>query len=442
MPVDPQQPQGRYTKGLQDSFNKGLNNFGNVLRTVIFHGGKDFEGQLDDFQLRNALLAIIHGGFFIAIMVIAAHKKISDIPQVKLFPVVWTNVTINGNYSGLTGTKLDTCAKDPDIVTAKWGSSEVWQYQIRATTTDILPAKWMLLMGFIAITLFAHVARVVLAKTYFVTVLRYNLPRWDRWSEYAFSSSAMIIIIAGSTGVNDAYLLWTISTAQFAMVMFGLAIEALDYCRSYVKTSFSGMASQAMLSGVSVSSDVPGENHLLSVSSIKMPWKIAEKQLPASLLSKKKQTLEHCNVVGERMPLMNYPIGEYENDLAEMFKRIIKWIKISLFLTSTWIYLWIWLTIWNSFSNVRDSFDCMNAGYKTVAFDIPMAIITVEFFAFGSFAVFAAVFAFRWESESLLNTRTPYHAFYSEYIYGMLSLTSKVVLAFLLLWESRSTKIE
>ena len=195
--------------------------------------------------------------------------------------------------------------------------------------------------------------RVLLAKTYFISVMQYNQPRWDRWSEYAFSSSAMIIIIAGTAGVNYAFLLWTLSTAQFAMLMFGLAIEALDYSRAYVEPYY-GMASQALLGSVSVSSEIPGENQQLSISSIKMPWKIADKQLPASMLGKKKQHMESGAVVGERVPLMSVPLGTPFFPTVEGYKKVIQWVKLSIFITASWIYVWIWVTIWYTFSSVKN----------------------------------------------------------------------------------------
>ena len=437
----PQQPAvPSYGDRVRNSFNDWLSNFGNILRTLVFDRTKKFKEQLVDFQLRNALLAFVHAAFFVTVMVFVIDNRISDIVQVRISPVLWSNVTLGGSYSGLTGTKLDTCAKDPDVVTAKWGSGDTWFYQVRATSTNMVPPKWMLLMGFIAITVFAHVMRVLLAQNYFYYVMMYNQPRWDRWSEYAFSSSAMIIIIAGTAGVNDAFLLWTLSTAQFAMLIFGLAIEALDYSRAYVHSFNVGTASQALLGGVDVAPEIPGENQQLSISSIKMPWKIADKQLPASMLSKKRPHMESGIVVGEKVPLMPVPLGEMFGTSSPSYNKVIQWVKTSIFITASWIYVWIWATIWYTFSNVRSKFKCMNEGYKTDAFDIPEVIIYVEFLMFGSFAVAAGLFAFRLKPVGLTDPLTYERAFFTEYVYGMLSLNSKAIITFLLLWEARTMK--
>lgn len=423
-------PQQRF------DFSKWLSLFN--LRALGFDKQKEFVDQMTDFKRRNAILAVLHFGFWIAALVFTSQKKISRIQGVYNVPTIWTNNSIAGNYTGITGTKLDTCAADPRVVVAKWGSGQEWQYQIRAVRSTWLPHKWMFLLGFITLTVVAHAGRAFLADSYLVSVLKNNQPRWDRWTEYAFTSSAMIVIIAGTAGVNDVWLLWTLSVAQFGLIMYGYVIEGVDFAVSVDLERYITVGGQRLMGGMPTDDGVPQENRVLSTASIKMPWKIADKQLPASLLSKPREAGHE--MLTDRMPLISGNPTAYAFQDPVYFN-IMLWVKRVAFMTSTWIYLWIWFTIWRALIQVKNTFNCMNAGQKTIAFDIPTAIVWIEFGLFGLFAVAQYMLSFRPTATIRSDPNTYVQAFYAEWVYNWLSLFSKGALTFLLLWEASTMKV-
>ena len=103
------------------------------------------------------------------------------------------------------------------------------------TSRELMPAARTLfdlpigpaVASFFAMSAVAHLVVAVPARGWYERRLaRHQNPA--RWVEYAFSSSVMIVVIAGLTGIREVGTLIAVAGTNAAMILFGWSMEAAN----------------------------------------------------------------------------------------------------------------------------------------------------------------------------------------------------------------------
>ncbi|EKX34902.1 hypothetical protein GUITHDRAFT_118944 [Guillardia theta CCMP2712] len=340
---------------------------------------------------------------------------------------------------------LDRCGVNtPPPYEVRWGSSDPWMYQPRVVETYFFPVSFFILF-FICITIFADVLlpcqflhpvlhlyhdlyRAIMLGA-FIDALQKGLPRYDRWIEYALSSSSMIIVICLYTGTTDVWVLTFVSLAQSVMCFLGYVVEAADYVASkecHLKDTESipdekiepGEYNNNTEESEMAFRGVWGSDRTSAVIvpvRLNMPWQKGPVVRPA------------YRTIGSEMSALRGAQGVDPKDL----KKIMDYVKGLAFLFGMYLFVMIWFYIGNSlFGDYMGKFNCLNNKNLFSYTVFPLLIYIFELVLFFTFAAAQIYFHFIQDEE---NKASGYRR---EYAYNMLSTFSKAFLAIILIAQS------
>lgn len=401
-------------------------------------------------MILNGVLTVIHSSLLLTVIIIGAMGKISNFYATKTIPMVWdkslqptwkvavgdsgstTDQFALATLTDRTTTGLDTKIDFPYPLVASFGSQSTWSYQPVSVKSYFLP-KIMFIIIFIGVTAAAHLARTVSFAQggKFAEMVERGEPRWDRWLEYSFSSPAMLIVIAGSTGVNDAWVLALLSVCQFTLCLYGYAIEVFDYQINQEKE---------------VENVEEGQN--LPAAIVESMYRTMNLQLPTTRKIPVKLNVPWTiNNIGRQYTTLNNNAPEAmivnPNDIPlaspVVIKGIMRWAKYLFFLNGLYTFFFQWFCIILSFWQTSNYFHELNKPkYLTdLTNRIPEMIIAFEFVLFALFPIVQFFFNF-WINQSINKN----YGWSSEIGYGILSALSKAVLTILLIMQAYQQKLD
>ncbi len=395
---------------------------------VIFEGpGVNGDDKLRYSKNRNLFNAFIHTLLFIGFIILLIMDRIRTPPTTRTVALLW-NASLITVPQAASHPELERCdVNSPAPYEVRWGSSDPWMYQPRVVETYFLSVTFFIFF-FIGITIFAHFYRAVMMGA-FIDPLTKGLPRYDRWIEYALSSSSMIIVICLYTGTTDVWVLTFVSLAQSVMCFLGYVVEAADYVASkecHLKDTVS-VPDEKIDTGEYNSNPEESEmtfkgawgsdrsSAVIVPVRLNMPWQKGIVTRPI------------YRTIGEPM---DTPQGIPEVDPKDL-KKIMDYAKGLAFFFGMYLFVMIWFYIGNNlFGDYMGKFDCLNDKNLTNYTVFPILIFILELFLFFTFAAAQIYFHFIRKEENKKD------GFRQEYVYTMLSLTSKVALSVILITQS------
>lgn len=417
----------------------------------------------------NITLAVVHGGLLaIAIGLSATHKN-AHIYGVKTFNTITATVTpqadFYASFGNLTTTTQVTsafeaaayynvivalgpkmsnydrtgfCYTRPEAQEVGWGSSQDYH---RAVDNRHLQrvSKWWLLYIIIGVTAAAHLFRV-LANARVVAMVDNNLPRWDRWVEYAISSPLMILLIAYTTGTIESGTLLALAGSQALLVIIGLAIE-LSFWQADIEKERSELDRLSRLSARAPRFQQPLQQPIqqplqqLPLQSMQQPMQQQQQRMTIRTPFEKTgySRLTEARDISYR-PL-GAPLEESsdESNYGDISPSTLQMYGV-IFLVVTWVvFVLQWAVILWGLNDLLSIFRCMNDRDFNNRTSIPIMIAIFEFLLFLSFGVLTTI------SVSMGDYKQHGHGV--NYAYDILSFGSKAVLAILLMVEASNFKV-
>ena len=407
---------------------------GNDFKMIfVFEGaGVGDDDRLRYSKNRNLFNAFLHTILLIIFIVLIALDRIHTPPTTRTVPLLWYTDIVTVPQAA-SNADLERCSvSTPAPYQVRWGSSDPWMYQPRVVNTYFLPVSFFILF-FIIITIFAHLYRAIMLSA-FIVPLQKGLPRYDRWIEYALSSSSMIIVVCLYTGTTDVWVLTFVSLAQSVMCFLGYVVEAADYVASKEchlretervpdeKVDTGEYSNNTGESEMAFSGAWGSDRSSAVIVPVRlnMPWQ------------KRPMGKSAYKTIGDDMSAAPEMPGVDPKDL----KKIMNYAKGLAFLFGIYLYVMIWFYIGNSlFGDYMGTFKCLNDNNITNYNLYPMIIYISELVLFFTFAAAQIYFHFIQKDENKID------GYRREYTYNFLSTTSKALLAILLIIQSASFKV-
>jgi hypothetical protein len=428
----------------------------------------DKERKRNQVYYSNIALAVVHGGLLaIAIGLSATHDN-AHIYGVKTFNTISATVApqadFYASFGNLTTTTQVTsafetaayynvivalgpkmsnydrtgfCYTRPEAQDVGWGSSQDYHRAVDNRRLDRV-SKWWLLYIIIGTTAAAHLFRV-LANDRVVAMVDNNLPRWDRWVEYAISSPLMILLIAYTTGTIESGTLLALAGSQALLVIIGLAIE-LSFWQADIEEERRELDRQSRFGARAPRF----QQHLqqLPLQSMQQPMQqpLQQQQQRVTIRTPFEKTgysrLSEARDVSYRpLGALSSPLEEPsdENNYGDLSPYLLRMYGV-VFLVVTWVvFVLQWAVIFWSLNDLLSIFRCMNDRDFNNRTSIPIMIAIFEFLLFLSFGVLTTI------SVSMANYKQ--HGYSINYAYDILSFGSKAVLAILLMVEASNFKV-
>eukprot|EP00960_Hanusia_phi_P026555 746317-Hanusia_phi.AAC.6 len=298
-----------------------------------------------------------------------------------------------------------------------WGSSDTYYSTIDNRRMDKV-SKWGLICTISAITSLAHLLRYIMFD-HVHSMIRNNVPRWDRWFEYSLTSPLMIILIAYAAGTIETSSLLLLYVTQTMLVVFGLAIEIVCYEESIEKKEKSAQPNYNPPKN-------PGLDPIANTQTRYQPLK------PISIKTPFGNSVHSNLVQTHSIPsnIMQLSWTEAYNT-GKLGEKRYRFYSILFFVFSWMAFVFMWtVIIWN-LSDMLSIFKCVNSKDLSSRTAIPIAIVTVELIFFILFGLGAVYFAINISDYGSMG-------YTSSIFYNVLSLTSKFALIVMLIFEAKS----
>lgn len=413
--------------------------FQSFKNTLVYDSGLEDIDQLKNMARRNFIAFGIHTVLFGISIGFWASGHFPSYYTTKTVTAVWNMSYVNYSQSQLT-LSTDQCVQPPKPIMVSWTNSKTWNYQPRLTDSYFLPNGFFILT-FITVSLLAHFYRAFFVD-YFADMLIQGKPRYDRWLEYGLSSSSMIIIIAAFTGTADAWALTFISVCQSTMCFLGYVIEVADYVETNEVLSVKQTDGPDAPKGGEYDPKPPTPEPSLTPPSdpesnaqvgvrLNMPWRKSSDRVVRFQPIPEYRALRTNAQFDPRMTRLSGDLlGMPSYDLTPI-ARMMRFMKMLSLFVGFYIFTMIWVSIgWQLFEDYLKIFACLNDQSIYNYTKYPTVIFAVELFLFFTFPLAQIYFNFIRDVKQKLN------GFFQEYIYGLLSVTSKAALAGIILAQS------
>lgn len=388
----------------------------------------DEKDRLKFAKNRNLCNSMLHLVLFIVVLFLIFMDRIQTPPTTSMVPMVWNSTLVNVPQAG-SSDDLDRCGVSPQPpVEVRWGSSDPWMFQSRAVKQPIFLSVGFLISFFVGATSFAHLYRVLLEGQFQEKLIK-GLPRYDRWVEYAFTSWAMVIVIVVYTGTTDVWVLAFVGLAQSVMCFLGYVVEAADY----VASKECHLKDTASVPDEKIDTGEYNNNPDESETTFQRAWgsdRSGSTIVPVRL-----------NMPWQKGPVVRpaYTTIGVEIDAARKrqavnpddLKKCMKYLKRLSFLCGMYIFAWMWIYIGYNLNMVyMRTFNCLNDRDLTSYTVFPILIFFVQLIFFLTFPAAQIYFHFFRANEKKTD------GFLQEYVYNLLSTTSKAALAGILIAQS------
>lgn len=447
----------------------------NIFEKIMFSAATtSFEEQMDSFKWRNILFGGWHATMLLIIIIVFNVRDISDFYTVETKAVLWQGEC--AQYGALMPVlnptlATDVCASVPSCFNISWGSSPTYKMEPRVEEVSWLSKKLVVYI-FLGVTVAGHFYRVLK-----VNELQFSfwnaLPRVDRWFEYSFSSSSMLVVIASTSGVLDIWLLWTLAFLQSGLVMYAVGIEALsflDYWIGEYQTEIPRGEGREFQEAQSVVHG--GDDHWqeywdqrqndmdarIKISQIRVPWKVGQQPISATWFNRGNKVAPFDDGDNKKQTASLTQLLSLNTDMVRA--RIVKWKNLFLYVSSGML-LWGWLVIGFAFLRMTSTYSCaVNESLWSVQ-KIPYFVFLSQFFLFVSFGGLE-FFRFFTVKQVVTNSGdtaegpidTPdrmdplkaremryLYVFQTEFFFDWLSLTAKTVLTILIFIGALSSNL-
>jgi len=411
-----------------------------------FDDSRDDEHHRRNAMYRNLAFGVLHLSLAIAFIIAWAVVGVSDFYTTRTVAFVFNKTVSGSEIVRLSNPSLDTCVNVPGTYNASWNSENGWGYQPVAVKSFFI-SKFLFILAFIAITSTAHFIRaaLIMQAGFLFDVIKEGRPRWDRWLEYSLSSPCMLIVIAGTTGVSDAWTLGLLGISQFTLCFYGYAIELFDWTLNNAKLEIQEKNAMNDVAGMFPSmnvsygrTDPPAYRKNIPVK-LNVPWNIKRIGInvpnPAYYEQNQEYYQNHENYDSPPASSSDVIVNPEEEPLASPFsiKKVMRTAKWLLLLNGMYTFFFQWLCIILSFTAMSDGFNCINKPtYLTsLTKSIPELIIATEFILFIAFPFLQIYYNF-FNGVSIAKN----YGWKSELVYGWLSVFSKAVLTILLIIQA------
>lgn len=443
----------------------------NLFEKIGFNKAEtSFEVQMDNFRWRNIVFAAWHALMLLVIIIVFNVRNISDFYTVQTKAVLWEGECAQyGALMPILNPTLatDVCSSVPSCFNVSWGSSPTYKMEPRVEDVSWISKKLVVYI-FLGVTVAGHTFRVFkvneLRKSFWN-----SLPRVDRWFEYSFSSSSMLVVIAASSGVLDIWLLWTLAVLQSGLVMYALAIEALAFLDYWIGEYQEEVPKGEIREFQAESSRNYDEDHWreywdnrnndmdarIKISQIRVPWTVGQKPISAGWFRRSNKVAPMDDAVVEEDPTT---LALQTKDVRE---KIVKWKNLFLYVSSGML-VWGWFVIGFAFLRMTGAYSCaVNQSLWSVQ-KIPYFVFLSQFFLFVSFGLLE-FFRFFTVKQVIANggdsaegpIETPeqlnplkarekryMYVFQTEFFFDWLSLAAKSILAILIFIGALSSSME